>query len=228
MASNKHHITPDIHTYLMNHTVRHNDLLETGRNITENEIGIEMQSPQEQLQFYSWLTATFKPNKVLEIGTFSGLATIAIAEHLSDDATITTIDHNATFLKTAQKIWRMSAHSRKIHSIHQKADQALNSLINDNEKFDIILIDANKNQTLEYYEQAHKLSKSGTIIIIDNILFSGKVPKPDAIDTSTSRGRNHAKYANNIHQTNEMIKNDARVFITSIAIGDGITLATIN
>lgn len=227
MSHNKHHLNTVAHQYLSENTVRPHQIFTYGDQLTQQEIGFDMQSPPEQLQFYAWLSTTLKPKYVLEIGTFSGLATVAIAESIGPDATITTIDHNAEFLKTAKKIWKKSDHAHKIHLIHAKASEALHGLVKKNAKFDIILIDANKNEIQQYYEKAHSLAQSGSVIIIDNILFSGKVADMNAIDITTSRGRNHLKYAKKIHNTNKMVLADKRVTFTSIAIGDGVTLATV-
>ena len=230
----KTYIDNAIFDYMTSISLRNHPILEYGQELTKQEIGIDMQSPLEQLQFYAWLTQTTQPQHVLELGTFSGLATLAIAERLGANGHISTVDHNDRFVTTAKKIWQQASTEtqNKITLIQQKAVDSLHHMIKQKQIFDMIIIDANKSQILEYYELAHHIARPGTIIIIDNILFSGRVLDVEKTlqnntRAKTTKERNHRKYAQQIHKTNIFIHQDTRVLASSLVLGDGITIATV-
>jgi predicted O-methyltransferase YrrM len=128
------------------------------------------------------------------------------------DVAITALDKNPEWTKIAQKYWEEAGVSSRIEL---KIGQALEHLPGfPDQYFDLIFIDADKRNYINYYEEALRLVKNTGIIVIDNVLWNGRVADPSHTDLGT----------NTIRDLNNIIKNDDRVDISMVPIGDGITL----
>ena len=100
MANTATFLTKDLYQYLLDVSVRNNEHIEIGNEITDKEVGIPMQSSLEQLNFYTWLVTTLKLHNILEIGTYTGLSALAMAKGLSEGH-IVCLDHSKQFLVNA-------------------------------------------------------------------------------------------------------------------------------
>ena len=171
-----------------------------------------MLSGHIQGRFLSFISKIKSPDKILEIGTYTGYSTICLAEGLSKNGKIDTIDKNEELIKIQNKYFEKSGFRNKII---QHTGNALDILKNLNEKYDIIFIDADKENYINYFNQAsNKLCKNG-IIISDNVLWSGKVLDSNQMDEETST----------LVQFNKIINDDKRFKSIILPIRDGISIS---
>ena len=171
-----------------------------------------MLSGHIQGRFLSFISKIKSPEKILEIGTYTGYSTICLAEGLSKNGKIDTIDKNEELIKIQNKYFEKSGYRNKII---QHTGDALDILKNLNEKYDIIFIDADKENYINYFNQvSNKLSKNG-IIISDNVLWSGKVLDSNKMDQETST----------LVQFNKIINDDKRFKSIILPIRDGISIS---
>ncbi len=171
-----------------------------------------MLSGHLQGRFLSFISKIKSPDKILEIGTYTGYSTICLAEGLSKNGKIDTIDKNEELIKIQNKYFEESGYRNKII---QHTGYALDILKNLNEKYDIIFIDADKENYINYFNQvSNKLSKNG-IIISDNVLWSGKVLDSNQMDEETSI----------LVQFNKIINDDKRFKSIILPIRDGISIS---
>ncbi len=171
-----------------------------------------MLSGHIQGRFLSFISKIKSPDKILEIGTYTGYSTICLAEGLSKNGKIDTIDKNEELIKIQNKYFEESGYRNKII---QHTGYALDILKNLDEKYDIIFIDADKENYINYFNQvSNKLSKNG-IIISDNVLWSGKVLDSKQKDEETST----------LVEFNKIINQDKRFKSIILPIRDGISIS---
>ncbi len=135
-----------------------------------------MLSGHLQGRFLSIITKLIKPKKILEIGTYTGYSAICMAEGLIEKGIIHTIDINEELVSIQNKYF---AKSKCNNSIIQHVGDARNIIKNINEKFDLVFLDADKENYIEYYELVIEKVKKGGLIIADNVLWTGKVVEPE-------------------------------------------------
>ena len=171
-----------------------------------------MLSGHIQGRFLSFISKIKSPEKILEIGTYTGYSTICLAEGLSKNGKIDTIDKNEELIKIQNKYFEKSGFRNKII---QHTGNALDILKNLNGKYDIIFIDADKENYINYFNRvSNKLSKNG-IIISDNVLWSGKVLDSNQMDEETAT----------LVQFNKIINDDKRFKSIILPIRDGISIS---
>ena len=154
--------------------------------------------------------------KCIEIGVFTGYSSICIAEGMPKNGKLFALDKSREFTHIAEKYWNKSKLNNKIDLVLGDAIDTLDGFISNNlgNTFDLVFIDADKNNYLNYYEKSLKLVRSGGMIIIDNTIWKGKVLDKDDNSSSTK----------SIKSLNDFISNDARVDHCLISIYDGMTL----
>ena len=171
-----------------------------------------MLSGHIQGRFLSFISKIKSPDKILEIGTYTGYSTICLAEGLSKNGRIDTIDKNEELIKIQNKYFKESGFRNKIV---QHTGNALDILKSLNEKYDIVFIDADKENYINYFNQvSNKLSKNG-IIISDNVLWSGKVLDSKQKDEETST----------LVEFNKIVNHDKRFKNIILPIRDGISIS---
>ena len=171
-----------------------------------------MLSGHIQGRFLSFISKIKSPEKILEIGTYTGYSTICLAEGLSKNGKIDTIDKNEELIKIQNKYFEKSGFRNKIIQHTGNAIDILKSL---NEKYDIVFIDADKENYINYFNQvSNKLSKNG-IIISDNVLWSGKVLDSKQKDEETST----------LVEFNKIVNHDKRFKNIILPIRDGISIS---
>ena len=173
----------------------------------------QMQIAPEQGQFLEIIVKISQSNKCLEIGRFTGLSTLCMAKGLPEKGSITTIDNSDEFLPIAQKYWQMAGVSNKIDSIIGAGVEVMQSFIDRQYFFDLIFIDADKNNYPNYYELSLPLLRPNGIVIIDNMLWHGDV----ADDTKTD------KETRTIRTLNQSIQSDERVDFSLLPLSDGLS-----
>ena len=173
----------------------------------------QMQIAKEQGQFLEIITKISRSTNCLEIGRFTGLSTLFIARGLSPKGKIITIDNSEEFLGLAEKYWVLDNVNSKIESIIGEGVDVMQSMIDRQKIYDLIFIDADKNNYPNYYELGLKLIPSNGIIIIDNMLWHGDVANNNKNDSQTETIRN----------LNSKIQNDQRVEFSLLPLSDGLS-----
>ena len=173
-----------------------------------------MQIAISQCYFLELITKISKSKKVLEIGTFTGLSTLSIALGLPEDGTIIALDKNSETNIKAKEFFKKAEQDKKIKTIINPALDTLNELKKENSIFDIIFIDADKENYKYYYNKSFDLLKRGGLMIIDNVLWHGEVADE----------KNNEKFTNIIRDFNTFVKNDERTEQIILPLGDGFTI----
>ena len=173
----------------------------------------QMQIAKEQGQFLEIIVKISKAKLCLEVGRFTGLSTLFIARGLPNDGKIITVDSSDEFLPLAKKYWDKDGIASKIESIIGSGTEVMQSLIDRQHSFDLIFIDADKNNYPNYYELALSLIPSNGIIIIDNMLWHGDVADVSKNDSQTKT----------IRELNIKINQDERVEFSLLPLSDGLS-----
>jgi caffeoyl-CoA O-methyltransferase len=171
-----------------------------------------MLSGHFQGRLLSMISKLISPQKVLEIGTYTAYSTLCLLEGLKENGKITTIDINAELEEIIRKYIEKSKAEDKIDYLIGDALELIPAL---NDEYDLVFIDADKTNYVNYYNLVFDKVKSGGFILTDNVLWSGKVIqeiKSDDLDTKV------------IVEFNEMVKNDSRVETILLPIRDGLML----
>ena len=171
-----------------------------------------MLSGHLQGRFLSIITKLIKPKKILEIGTYTGYSAICMAEGLIEKGIIHTIDINEELVSIQNKYF---AKSKCNNSIIQHVGDARNIIKSINEKFDLVFLDADKENYIEYYELVIEKVKKGGLIIADNVLWTGKVVEPNKDDDELTQY---------LIDFNKMINEDDRVENIILPLRDGLNV----
>lgn len=169
-----------------------------------------MLSGHFQGRFLSLISNLLNPKRILEIGTFTGYASICLAEGLAADGILHTIDINEELAERVQGYFEASPYSAKIR---YHIGEALSIIPTLEETFDLVFIDADKKNNLNYFELVLDKVRTGGLILIDNVLWKGKI-----MDTSPD------KQTEQIIELNKTIAADKRIQKLILPIRDGIYL----
>ena len=173
----------------------------------------QMQIAPEQGQFLEIIVKISQSINCLEIGRFTGLSTLCIAKGLPANGKIIAVDNSNEFLPMAKKYWKMAKVDLKIESIIGEGVEVMQSMIDRQFTFDLIFIDADKNNYPNYYELSLQLLPANGIIIIDNMLWHGDVADESKSDILT----------NTIRDLNKKIQTDERVEFSLLPLSDGLS-----
>lgn len=172
-----------------------------------------MLSGHIQGRFLSMISKMKSPSTILEIGTYTGYGTLCLLEGLKEDGKIFTIDRNEELLKIQNKYFEKSGKRNKIIQLTGNAKEILNDL---NETYDLVFIDADKENYIEYFKQvSERLNKNG-IIISDNVLWSGKV-----LDSSLEKDEE----TNALVNFNKILNEDKRFETVILPLRDGLSIS---
>ena len=172
-----------------------------------------MLSGHIQGRFLSMISKMKSPSTILEIGTYTGYGTLCLSEGLKEDGKIFTIDRNEELLKIQNKYFEKSGKRNKIIQLTGNAKEILNDL---NETYDLVFIDADKENYIEYFKQvSERLNKNG-IIISDNVLWSGKV-----LDSSLEKDEE----TNALVNFNKILNKDKRFETVILPLRDGLSIS---
>lgn len=205
-----------LYHYMLSVSLREPAILKSLRETTSKLSSHSMQISPEQGQLMAFLVELTAAHKTLEIGVYTGYSALAVALALPDNGKIIACDINTETTAIAQRFWQKADVAHKIDLRLAPALNTLDQLIKQNEinSFDFIFIDADKQNYLNYYERSLTLARPGGLILIDNVLWSGRVADPHDNDKQTA----------SIRKVNLSIYEDKRVSISLIPIGDGLTL----
>jgi predicted O-methyltransferase YrrM len=208
-------ITKEIENYINNHSLELNTIQKEIISYNNSLGDIKrMQISISQCHFLHLIIKTTKTKKILEIGTFTGLSGLTMSLALPSDGELFTLDKNVETNKIAFNFFKRAKQENKIKSIIGPALKNINNLKNDEHKFDLVFIDADKENYKNYYDKSLDLIESDGLIIIDNVLWHGEVADEKKQDKLTV----------NIREFNSYINNDKRTENLIIPIGDGLTV----
>ena len=173
-----------------------------------------MQISEIQALFLQLLIKINKVNSCLEIGTFTGFSALSMLLALPIDGKLVALDRDKKIIDIAKSFFKKAEIENKISIIIDDAIISLKALLKANSVFDLIFIDADKNNYINYFDFAIKLVKRNGIIIFDNVLWHGDVAKKEIIDNQTEEMRKFNNY----------IKNDKKTEKIILPLGDGLTI----
>ncbi len=201
-------INEDIEGYAHEHSGNEGDLLAQLEKETYETLEIpQMTTGRIEGRFLKMLAQLIGARRILEIGTFGGYASLSMAEALPDDGELITCDVDPVAIRFAKKFFGKSEHGKKITLLEGPALESLKTVSG---PLDMAFIDADKENYWNYYEAILPMIRQGGLIVVDNVLWSGRVLNPvDASDKA-------------IHRFNEKIKTDARVECVLLTVRDGI------
>ncbi len=205
-------IPENIYSYLCSTSVREPDVLRRLREETAPHPRATMQITPDQGQFMAFLVQLLGARRTLEIGVFTGYSSLAVALALPADGKIVACDVSDEYTTLARKYWKEAGVD---HKIELRIAPALDTLKHLEGPFDFAFIDADKSNYDAYYEYALKLLRRGGLIMIDNVLWSGRVADPKENDPDTAA----------LRALNQKLHKDSRVTLSMLSIGDGVTLA---
>ena len=174
----------------------------------------KMQISVSQCHFLHLIIKVSKIKNVLEIGTFTGLSALSIALALPDDGSLIALDKNESTNNIAINFFKKAHQEIKIKTIIKPALESLNDLKKNNKIFDMVFIDADKENYKNYYDISLGLIKKEGLIIVDNVLWHGEVVDKTKNDRLT----------NIIRDFNSYVKDDEKTEQIILPLGDGFTV----
>ena len=202
-------INDDLQNLLLNYCEPEPELLrKIDRETNLKVLMPRMLSGHYQGRVLSMLSKMISPQRILEIGTFTGYATICLAEGLQENGILYTLDINEELEGMVRNNFAESDYNDKIRYILGDANETINTL---EETFDLVFIDADKKNNGTYYDMVFDRVRKGGLIIVDNVLWSGKV-------LSNSQDKD----TRNITTFNDKIAGDARVEKLILPVRDGL------
>ncbi|WP_298794744.1 O-methyltransferase [uncultured Allomuricauda sp.] len=211
-----HFLSPLLENYIAEHSEAEPPLLtELTRETHLKVIQPRMLTGHFQGRVLSLLSKLINPKNILEIGTYTGYSAICLAEGLQKDGELHTIEINEELHEMQRRYFDKSGHGDQII---QHTGDALNIIPSLDIDFDLVFIDAQKVNYDDYFETVIAKTKSGSIILSDNVLWSGKVI--EAIDASDKATASLVEY-------NKKLKNDPRVETVILPIRDGLTFCRV-
>ena len=209
-------LSDELDHYVTDHSENEPDLLAQLNKETHQKIlQPRMLSGHFQGRVLSMLSKIIRPTNILEIGTYTGYATLCLAEGLAENGTIDTIDNEEELFDFQRKYFDKSAWKNQII---QHLGDGLDIIPTLNKKYDLVFIDADKENYINYFHLIIPMMNKGSIILSDNVLWSGKVLE-------------EVKQGDLITQIlieyNQLLKNDTRIETVLFPIRDGLTISRV-
>jgi predicted O-methyltransferase YrrM len=210
------HIDEALYGYVLSHSLREHPAQTALREATRTHAHAGMQIGPEQGQFMALLARLIGARRAIEVGVFTGYSALSVALALPDDGRLLACDINAAYTAIGRPHWEAAGVAHKIELVLAPALATLDARLaaGGAGEYDFAFIDADKTGYDAYYERCLKLLRPGGLIAIDNVLWSGSVARP-AKDADTAA----------LQALNTKLHGDARVDLSLLPIGDGLTLA---
>lgn len=211
-----HFLPEKIDDYVVNHSQEEPLLLqELTRETWQKVLNPRMLSGAFQGRVLSMVSKLIQPTTILEIGTYTGYSALCLAEGLTSEGRLHTIDKNEELSSLQEKYFQRSSAKNQIKSYVGNALEIIPTI---NEKFDLVFIDADKSNYINYFHLIIKKMKKGGIILSDNVLWNGKVvEKLDPKDTDTKV----------LLAYNNLLNSDERIETVLLPIRDGLTISRV-
>ena len=211
-----HFLPENIDNYVVEHSQQEPDILkELSRETWHKVLNPRMLSGAFQGRVLSMIAKLIQPKNILEIGTYTGYSALCLAEGLHADGKIFTVDKNEELEPLQNKYFEKSGYRNQIE---QFVGNALEIIPTINQKFDLVFIDADKSNYINYFHLIIDKMNPGGIILSDNVLWSGKVVEqlnPKDKDTKV------------LLEYNKLLNTDARVETVLLPIRDGLTISRV-
>ena len=206
-----------LYAYLLSVSLREPEVMKRLREETQKMPRAGMQISPEQGQFMTFLVELIGARRCVEIGTFTGYSALAVARALPPDGRLVACDVSKEYTARAKPFWKEAGVEDRIDLRIAPAIDTLDKLLAQGEAgtYDFVFIDADKGNYLNYFQRALDLLRQGGLVAVDNVLWSGAVADPTRDDDDTEA----------IRAFNRAIAKDARVSLSMVPIGDGLTLA---
>ncbi|KAL8210563.1 hypothetical protein R6Q57_005000 [Mikania cordata] len=208
-------VTPRVYDYLLTN-VREPPVLRELREETATMHGSQMQVSPDQAQLLAMLVQILGAKRCIEVGVYTGYSSLAVALVLPDSGIQVACERDKHSLEVAKRYYDRAGVSHKVDVRHGLAVDTLTSMLEKGEgcSYDFAFVDAEKRMYQEYFELLLKLVRTGGVIVIDNVLWHGKVADPLVDDKKTE----------SIRSFNRALMDDERVSISMVPIGDGMTI----
>lgn len=208
-----------LYTYLLDVSLRETQVQQSLRELTASHELARMQIAPEQGQFMAMLVRLTGARKILEIGTFTGYSALSMALALPEGGTVTCCDISEEWTKIGQPFWAQAGVSERIDLRIAPALDTLDTLLatGGENSFDMAFIDADKANYAAYYERCLQLVRPNGLILFDNTLWSGRVADETATDEDTVA----------LRALNLALRDDPRIDLSMLPLGDGLTLARV-
>ena len=207
-------LTDNLEKYIIDHSETlsdvQNEIIQYNKSLGDQQ---RLQISISQAQFLQTLIKVSNVKKILEIGSFTGFSALSMAMALPADGILISLDKNPEFSNKA-KYFYDKAKEKRIKQIIKPAIESLKELKDTKKLFDLIFIDADKENYLNYYESCMNLIDKKGLIVIDNVLWHGEV----------ADNANNDKFTNIIRDFNIHVKQDKRITKNIVPIGDGLTI----
>lgn len=208
-----------LYRYLLDVSLREADVLRRLRAETAERENASMQIAPEQGQFMALLVELIGAERTLEIGSFTGYSALAVALALPPHGRVIACEVSQEYATIARNWWDQAGVAEKIELHVEPAIETLDRMLEDGlgRRFDFAFIDADKQGYLDYWERCLRLVRRGGLIAVDNVLWDGRVADPANTEESTQA----------IRAFNARVRDDERVDLSLVPIGDGLTLARV-
>lgn len=208
-----------LYAYLIDFSLREPDVLRRLREETARRENASMQIAPEQGQFMALLVKLIGAERTLEIGSFTGYSALAVALALPPHGRVTACELSEEYAAVARHWWTEGGVGDKIEIRVGPAIETLDRMVEDGMagRFDFAFIDADKEGYLAYWERCLRLVRRGGLIAVDNVLWDGRVVEAEDVEESTVA----------IRSFNARVRDDDRVDLSLVPIGDGLTLARV-
>jgi len=205
-----------LYAYVLAHSLREHPAQMALREATRAHPHAGMQIGPEQGQFMALLVRLIGARRTIEIGVFTGYSALCVALALPDDGYVLACDVSDAYTKIGRPYWQQAGVAQKIDLQLGPALATLDARLAAGEAstFDFAFIDADKTAYDDYYERCLRLVRSGGLIAIDNVLWSGSVARPAKTDDTAA-----------LQALNDKLHRDERIDLSLLPIGDGLTLA---
>lgn len=219
MSNKTFTISEELYSYMASVSFREPDLLERLRRETASDPESSMQISPEQGQLMGMLVKLTGARRCIELGVFTGYSSLCVALALPEDGFLLACDVDEKRTAVARRYWQEAGVIEKISLNIGPAISTLDAELAEGRagSYDFAFIDADKVNYIHYYERCLKLLRSGGLIVVDNVLWSGRVADPGNRDRETSA----------IRAFNDHVHSDQRIDLSMIPVSDGLTLCRV-
>ncbi|MDP5105112.1 MAG: O-methyltransferase [Polaribacter sp.] len=211
-----HFLPEEIDSYVVKHSQQEPKILqELSKETWQKVLNPRMLSGAFQGRVLSMISKLIQPTSILEIGTYTGYSALCLAEGMSSEGNIITIDKNEELETLQNKYFEKSGFRNQIE---QRVGNAIKIIPTIDKKFDLVFIDADKSNYVNYFHLIIDKMNSGGIILSDNVLWSGKIVEeldPKDLDTKV------------LLAYNKLLNSDERIETVLLPIRDGLTISRI-
>jgi len=210
-------LTRSLIQYISDVSLRELDVLKRLREVTERHPHGSWATGPEQTQLLALIAHMIGARCILEVGTFTGYTSLALALTLPKDGRLITLDLEESYPAVGRPFWKEAGVEERIEVRIGEALASMEALLDTPGPgaFDMVYIDCNKKDYDAYYEHALSLVRAGGVICFDNVLWGGSVADP----------KDHEKSTMALRSLNQKLHIDTRVMISLLPIGDGLTIA---